>query len=199
MPRDYKSRAATRRKPKRKNAPGWVWLLAGLLVGLFVAFLVYLKTDAGSETSTVASLSTETVSVPPAGTDVRDVRKETAKPIPPPPKPRFDFYTILPQLEVVVPEEEITGSKKQGVRQVEKPGTYLLQAGSFRSYDQADKLKAQLALLGLRTSIQSAAINAKETWHRVRVGPFDDLDELHAVRVQLAAHDIQAILIRVDE
>ena len=198
MPRDYKHRAASRRKPKGKAAPGWVWLLAGLLVGLFVAFLVYLKGDGGSETA-VASLTTETVSVPPAGQDVRDVRRDKVQPIPPPPKPRFDFYTILPQLEVVVPEEEITGSKKQGVRQVEKPGTYLLQAGSFRTYDQADKLKAQLALLGLHTSIQSAAINAQDTWHRVRVGPFDDLDELHEVRVQLASHDIQAILIRVDE
>ena len=32
MPRDYKHRGASRRKPRRKAAPGWVWLLAGLLV-----------------------------------------------------------------------------------------------------------------------------------------------------------------------
>ncbi len=188
MSRDYKHRV--NKKPKRKAAPPWLWMVAGLGIGLFVAFLVYLRTEPG----TGGAPMPEPVA---AQQDARAVTKTPEKRIPPPPKPRFDFYTILPEMEVVVPEENITGTKKEGVRQVQKPGTYLLQAGSFRTFDQADRLKAQLALLGLETRIQSVTINEKETWHRVRVGPFDDLNELHEVRVQLKSHDIDAILIRV--
>lgn len=188
MPRDYKHRV--NKKPQRKSAPPWLWMVAGLAVGLFVAFLVYLRTEPG-----MGGGADPTPVV--AQQDARAVTKAPDKTIPPPPKPRFDFYTILPEMEVVVPEETITGRKKEGVRQVEKPGTYLLQAGSFRSFDQADRLKAQLALLGMETQIQSVTINEKQTWHRVRVGPFDDLRELHQVRVQLKARDIDAILIRV--
>lgn len=193
MARDYKHQV--RRKPRRKPAPPWVWMLAGLSIGLFVAFLIYLKSTGGSAP---APRVVEAPS-PAAEREARGVKKEAPAPIPPPPKPRFDFYTALPEMEVVVPEEEITGTRKEGVRQVDKPGTYLLQAGSFRTHEQADRLKAQLALLGLETGIQSVSINDRETWHRVRVGPFRDLDELHKVRVQLKSHNVDAILIRVRE
>ena len=192
MARDYKHQV--RRKPRRKPAPPWVWMLAGLSIGLFVAFLIYLKSTAAD------APAPRVVEAPmPTEQEARGVKKVPPAPIPPPPKPRFDFYTTLPEMEVVVPEEEITGTRKEGVRQVEEPGTYLLQAGSFRTHEQADRLKAQLALLGLETGIQSVSINDRETWHRVRVGPFRDLDELHRVRVQLKSHDVDAILIRVRE
>ena len=191
MARDYKHQV--RRKPRRKPAPPWVWMLAGLGIGLFVALLIYLK--AGPDDAPVARV----VEAPPMEREARGVKKEPPAPIPPPPRPRFDFYTTLPEMEVVVPEDEITGSRKEGVRQVDKPGTYLLQAGSFRTHEQADRLKAQLALLGLETGIQTVSINDRETWHRVRVGPFRDLDELHKIRVQLKSHKVDAILIRVRE
>jgi cell division protein FtsN len=192
MARDYKHQA--RRKPRRKPAPPWVWMLAGLAIGLFVALLIYLK--AGPDDTPVPRA---VQAPPPAEREARGVKKEAPAPIPAPPRPRFDFYTTLPEMEVVVPENEITGSRKEGVRQVDKPGTYLLQAGSFRTHEQADRLKAQLALLGLETGIQTVSINDRETWHRVRVGPFRDLDELHKVRVRLKSHDVDAILIRVRE
>lgn len=191
MARDYKHQV--RRKPRRKPAPPWVWMLAGLGIGLFVALLIYLK--AGPDDTPVARV----VEAPPMEREARGVKKVAPAPIPPPPRPRFDFYTTLPEMEVVVPEDEITGSRKEGVRQVDKPGTYLLQAGSFRTHEQADRLKAQLALLGLETGIQTVSINDRETWHRVRVGPFRDLDELHKIRVQLKSHKVDAILIRVRE
>ena len=195
MARDYKHQV--RRKPRRKPAPPWVWMVAGLSIGLFVAFLIYLKAGGGG--APAPRVVQAPVPPPAAEREARGVKKETLAPIPPPPRPRFDFYTALPEMEVVVPEEEITGTRKEGVRQVEQPGTYLLQAGSFRTHEQADRLKAQLALLGLETGIQSVSINDRETWHRVRVGPFRDLDELHKVRVRLKSQNVDAILIRVRE
>ena len=134
----------------------------------------------------------------PTETETRDVRKQKPAPVPPPPKPRFDFYNLLPEMEVIVQDEEIKGTpSKEGVKRVEQPGTYLLQAGSFRSHTQADQLRAKLALLGLETSIQSVSVNSKQAWHRVRVGPFLNLSDLNQARSLLKKNGIDAILIRL--
>ncbi len=134
----------------------------------------------------------------PVETEVRDVRKKKPTPIPPPPKPRFDFYNLLPEMEVIVPDQQITDtSGKKGVKHVQQPGTYLLQAGSFRSQSQADQLRARLALLGLETSIQLVNIDNKQSWHRVRVGPYRNLSDLNQARNMLNKNGIDAILIRL--
>ena len=197
MPRDYKHRTSSpRRRRKRKSLPGWLWLLAGLAIGLFVAFLFYLQQRPDESMQAEVTVPPKSIQPLPRGQDTRDVRKPTAK-IPPPPKPRFDFYTILPEMEVPVPDDEITGKAQEGVPQVEAPGTYLLQAGSFRTREQADQLKARLALLGLQSEIQTVTINNQETWHRVRVGPFTDLDALNSARARLKENQLEAILLRV--
>lgn len=195
MTRDYKPRNG---KPDRRKAtPGWVWLLSGLVLGLAVALLAY-------------KLGTGTPDLPvPAQLDLPgEQADEAAAPTPasgkaakpvdaPPPKPRFDFYTILPEMEVVVPEEEIKGRPKGGVPQVDQPGTYYLQAGSFRAFDQADRLKAQLALLGLHAGIETVTVNKNETWHRVRVGPYKNLDDLNRARALLKDNSMTAVLVKL--
>lgn len=190
MPRDYKY--TYRRRRRGKGAPGWAWLLAGLIIGLFVAFLVFLEStserDADQEVAIEMPL--------PEEPDVREERKQQSPVVPPARKPRFDFYTILPEMEVLVPEREITGMPREGVKQVEKPGTYILQVGSFREDAKADELKARLALLGFESSVQTVTINDRETWHRVRVGPFSQLSELNAARARLKTSDINAVLLK---
>lgn len=190
MPRDYKY--TYRRRRRGKGAPGWAWLLAGLIIGLFVAFLVFLEStserDADQEVAIEMPL--------PEEPDVREERKQQSPVVPPARKPRFDFYTILPEMEVLVPEREITGKPREGVKQVEKPGTYILQVGSFREDAKADELKARLALLGFESSVQTVTINDRETWHRVRVGPFSQLSELNAARARLKTSDINAVLLK---
>ncbi|HKK14278.1 MAG TPA: SPOR domain-containing protein, partial [Gammaproteobacteria bacterium] len=117
--------------------------------------------------------------------------------IPGPAKPKFDFYSILPEQEVVVPDQDITGKPRQGVRQVQKPGKYLLQAGSFQEIKKADELKARLALIGLEASIQTVTIDGRKTWNRVRLGPYTDLGKLNTARSRLKDHHINAILLKV--
>lgn len=189
MARDYKYR--TRRKPRRKSPP-WIWAFAGLSVGLFIAFLVLLKTKSVPTDEQAVTLNMPTEEA------VHQVRKTPQKPVPPPPKPRFDFYNLLPEMEVIVPEQEITGKPtRAGVKKVEQPGTYLLQAGSFRTLDQADQLRARLAMLGLETSIQTVSVDDRQTWHRVRVGPFSNLQDLNEARSMLKKNGVDAILIRL--
>ena len=165
----------------------------GLIAGLFVAFLVFLQMRPQQMDSN------QTIALEkPAEAASREPHRVREKPIPPPPKPRFDFYNLLPEMEVIVPEQEISGTQThEGVKQVEKPGTYLLQAGSFRSQQQADQLRAKLALLGLETSLQTVSINSTQAWHRVRVGPFNNLKDLNEARSLLKKNGVDAILIRL--
>lgn len=202
MPRDYKNAG---RRPQRQPTPGWVWMLAGLAVGLFIALLVFLhqRYPASGSRSTQARASKH-ASVAPARPRAAHeakragaghaARSAAARPAP---SPKFDFYTILPEMEVMVPDQDITGKVEHGVTQIATPGTYVLQAGSFRRYDQADHLKAQLALLGLNASIQSVTINGDETWHRVRIGPFHNLNRLNQAREVLKTHHVEALLLKL--
>ncbi|MGA7802871.1 MAG: SPOR domain-containing protein [Gammaproteobacteria bacterium] len=171
-------------------------MATGLLAGLFVALLVYLK----AQPTKPQAVARSTMTIPLQhghDQDARSVRKTKPVAVPPPPKPRFDFYTILPEQEVVVPDQDITGSPRKGVRQVEQPGKYLLQVGSFQSHKQADELKAKLALLGMEASIQTVTINNNKTWNRVRIGPYTNLGTLNDARARLNAHHIKAILLKL--
>ena len=78
-------------------------------------------------------------------------------------------------------------------------GTYILQVGSFRNGGDADRLRAELALLGIESRIQTVTIDDTDTWHRVRVGPMSDLEVLNEVRGRLAANDHDALVIRVGD
>ncbi|MEZ5541028.1 MAG: SPOR domain-containing protein [Pseudomonadota bacterium] len=196
MARDYKHRAQPRRR-KPALSP-LVAVLSGLLIGLFVAFLVYIKMQAAPVQPQVfikEPLPPEALPAPAAG-PAGKVQQDSAAPAEPP-KPRFDFYTLLPEMEVVVPDQEITGKPKQGVPQVEQPGTYFLQVGSFRNSAQADHLKAEMALLGLEASVQKISIDNKTTWHRVRVGPFRDLDALNRTRSTLRQRGVESTLVKI--
>lgn len=188
-------KAATRRRRRNKGVPAWLWTLIGLLGGLLVAVIVYLLMRP-ADTATPQAISAPPEK--PAQHETRDVHKATKKVIPPPPKPRFDFYNLLPEMEVVVPEQEIRGTPtREGVKRVEQPGTYLLQAGSFPSHQRADRLRAKLAMLGLETRIQTVSVDGSKTWHRVRVGPYKNLAELNEARTLLKQNGIDAILIRL--
>ncbi len=182
MPRDYK-KVSTRKRKQAGQAPGWVWLLAGLGIGLMVALLVYLKTQRES-------------SVAPTGAPPKAARKHapTRKPARQR-KLRYEFYTILPESEVVIPDQSLPRSGQQPKSATFKAGAYMLQAGSFRRRADAERRKASLALLGIPASIQSVNVNG-DTWHRIRIGPFRSLAEINETRRRLKENRINAILVR---
>jgi cell division protein FtsN len=183
---------AKSRGNRKMPLPGWIWLTTGLLIGLFIAFLVYLK-DNFQSTATVPSA---TANKPQ---DARAVRKfKEGEELPPPPtRTRFDFYTILPEMEVAVPDDDIDAKSKSPATAAGKTDTYILQAGAFRKPDQAERMKASLALIGIEASVQTVTVDNKQTWHRVRIGPYRDLKQLNQVRTRLHENNINAILLRI--
>ncbi|WP_227869242.1 SPOR domain-containing protein [Nitrosospira lacus] len=110
-------------------------------------------------------------------------------------KPRFEFYKILPGAEESVTEQQF----KQAAQQPSSGDKYFLQAGSFQNSDDADNLKAKLAMLGVEASVQSADLSEKGIWHRVRVGPFTSMNDINQVRASLQQNGIQSSLMKVHE
>jgi hypothetical protein len=76
---------------------------------------------------------------------------------------------------------------------------YFLQAGSFQNPNDADNMKAKLAMLGVEAAVQTAEVPQKGLWHRVRVGPFSNVDEMNRIRASLQQNGVQTNPIRVHE
>jgi cell division protein FtsN len=115
------------------------------------------------------------------------------------PSEKYDFYEMLPNFEVVVPEKDKDVKRDlPAAAKIERPGVYVLQAGSYRNESDADRIRAQLALQGISAKVQRVAVDA-DVWHRVRIGPINSLDELNKLRRQLQAADVDALVIRVGD
>ena len=157
--------------------------MAGLALGLSASMgLFFLSDDVGE---LVASRS--------QGPEVTQI--ESA---PPPavesPKAKFDFYQLLPEMEVAVEEAEITAVApvaKSTEPAAPLDGRYVIQVASFRQLADADGVKASLALIGLEGEIQTVLING-ETWHRVRLGPYTELAGLNDARSRLYDNNFEA-------
>lgn len=188
MTRDYKNSRVS-----DKPLPGWLWFIAGLAIGLSVAMMVWLSGSPSPQIAAPAGITPEH--------DTRGVKKSDAEAIRPPER-RFDFYTLLPELEVVIPEPKPPASADktdaQPPSRQSTAGGYVLQAGSFQRLEQADSLKARLALLGVQANIQSVRVD-NDIWHRVRVGPYPELSRINQARTRLRENNIDTLLMRVRE
>jgi cell division protein FtsN len=107
------------------------------------------------------------------------------------PKPKFDFYEILPGKQDSMPA-------KPAADPLAKEHIFL-QAGAFQNSADADNLKARLALAGMEAQIQTAQLPDNKTWHRVRLGPYERAEEAVAVQSTLKEMQIQANMIRSRE
>ena len=192
MSRDYKP--ATARSNSNKGSPFLTGLLVGLLLGVGLSLWVtmYLK---GSE-----SPFTESKFKKPAlearNNKQVDENEEDVLPKDESPdgvaKPdnKFDFYTILPETESTVTEQEV---KESSV----KKDNYFLQVGAFQNEADADNMKAKLALQGFEAVVQTATIPEKGVWHRVRVGPLNDIVQINKIRGELTTNGFNTDLIKV--
>lgn len=131
--------------------------------------------------------------------EVKNIHQTTEAPPLIAPEARFDFYDILPRSEVQGPQgvyhstprnpppqsaQAQTDNQASSTQQTQ--GRFLLQAGSFRSESDAERLRAQLLLNGLQNAqVLRVETNSGE-WFRVRTGPFNNQTELNRARDQLS-------------
>ena len=190
MSRDYakKNRSPNRRRaPAKPPVPGWVWLLIGGILGAFIMFLVYLA-DVVPKPATQEKPAVEKPKVTRTETEEEKV-----------PKPRFDFYKLLQESEVIVPATEPAQTVEKIAETQPNSMEYILQVGSFRNNVDADKLRAQLILLNLDARIEKVTIRNGELWHRVIVGPFQDQSRLASARSTLVANQYNALMLKRDK
>jgi len=201
-PRDYKPAPSRRKKKAAGGArPGSsLSFLSGLGVGLLVAFGVYLWSGR-------LPLPGQDGAPPAAGYRPGETYVEPGETVAPPaelPRPTFDFYKILPEMEVPIPDWEMNEARPEQKPATEPDptldrGTYLLQVGSFQRYEDADRVKATLALRGITANIQRVVINGQDVWFRVHVGPLSSEEEIRQMRLKLIENDMDFILLRIGE
>jgi cell division protein FtsN len=173
----------------------------GLGIGLIVALGVYLNGRQVAESPlpqapTPAHQETLETTEPPETEAPPAAAANKAKPEEDP--DRFDFYDLLPRFEVVVPEVETPAPRRASAAAIEDPGTYVLQAGSFGNADDAERQRANLALLGVESRVQRVSIDDR-TFHRVRIGPIEELDELNSVRARLREANVDFLVMRMSD
>ncbi len=162
---------------------------AGLLVGVVITSALFLYKSDGHKVAPPESLRPEPQKVAKTDSDpaAGGSRGES-----------YDFYQMLPHFEVVVPEKDRDVKRDVPTARIERPGVYVLQAGSYRNLPDAERVRAQLALQGINAQVQRVAVD-NDVWHRVRVGPISDLAELNRVRKQLQAAEVDGLVIRVGD
>ena len=182
-----------RSSSRKESAPGWVWMLFGLGLGLLVAIGAYLRAPSGTpDRESVAAAAPSSTERP----STRTARATAPADRPAQAENRFEFYEILPQLEVVVPDDDAPTSAAARPRPAEAPGSYLLQAGSFSAAADADRMQANLALLGFESHVQRVTID-DDVFNRVRIGPITSLDAAHRTQRELRDAGYDTLLMRV--
>jgi cell division protein FtsN len=211
----------------RVNIPWWLWIVLGIALGVFVSFLVRLTQTAPPATAAVdipkvsgkkipeknakssaeqnASKSFATLDDKNAktGDAAKIVDDKNAQPDETKTVTKFDFYTLLPEREVILPSDRealkavakpkvIAGQQQNAAVETEQ---LFLQAGSFRSAQEAERRRAQIKALGLDAKVEGVTASA-DTWYRVQAGPFTSREQLSKARDQLSAAGIESLLLR---
>jgi len=182
------AQARRRSSRSRFRKPGWLLLLVGIGIGVAGVMLWQMYSHRGDGRSGLNNLFTSL-----SRSAEKPVKKEPepAKPS----KPKFDFYTILPETETVLPERR---ARAKPVKAKPEEGvSYILQAGSFAGFEEADNMKARLALSGLVAHIQKITIEGKGEYHRVRLGPYENIEQLDSVAQQLQKMGVKALRLKV--
>lgn len=197
MSRDYKG---SERKGGSRGSGGslFIGILIGLVLGLGIALGVawYInKMPNPFQPKTPAAKSTDPKPAPAdqgktaTGKGEADKGDKSAKVAET--KPRFDFYKILPGVEEPATDQQLRDTKAAAKE------SFYLQAGAFQNAPDADNLKARLALIGVQASIQTTTLPERGVWHRVRLGPYGNVEELNRTRDTLKKNGIDTTLIKV--
>lgn len=187
-----KSQARRTTAPQR-SLPGWAWLAIGLAAGLGLAlFVMYrdglLDTDKLFPQPNPRATAPRDAEPPIAQ---RPVESETRK-------PKYDFYTVLKEREVQIPDAELAAQAREPVTPTEtQAGDQLfLQAGAFSDPRRAEEIKAAIAFSGLVARVEPTQTASGQTVHRVMLGPFANSQALDQAKSSLASNGIQAIALR---
>ncbi len=109
-------------------------------------------------------------------------------------EPHFDFYNILPSVEVVVPDYEIkTRLREEKIGEPTHHNQYTMQAGSFQQQNDAMNLIEKLKNIGVEARIETAQVG-ETIWYRVKLGPYNDMTQVMNLKSQLRIQGINPLV-----
>ena len=197
MSRDYKS--PSRSNSRKKGSNLFLGLFIGYVLGLVSAIGVWMYIHQAPSPFIQNEKPEVSTKIEPSKNGnialkemlILDNSEDQAKD--PNEKTRFEFYEMLPGNEEPVTEIELQKAAEQPILK----DKYYLQVGSFKNTEDAENLKAKIAMLGREAYVQSADLSEKGMWHRVRVGPFTKIDTIKKTRSSLLQSGIKANLIKI--
>ncbi|MEK9784751.1 MAG: SPOR domain-containing protein [Gammaproteobacteria bacterium] len=183
-------------------------LLAGIAAG-GVGVMLYQGATSGDPDRVGAGIS-ELIGKAPQGEPAAPTASADVEG---PTRTNFDFYTVLPEIEVVIPDpkpavESVTNVpdgpvKTESVPAVTTPAQsapasyYMLQAGAYNTPGEAERMRARLAIAGFEPSIQHIAVQGRGDFYRVRVGPYDSMETMESANRALVGLNIKALRLKV--
>ncbi len=172
--------------------PGWLWVTTPACAIAFAGFLIYLNTQPSSDE--MEAVQGDARSVLQQGIDrARDkVAEKAAESMGEESQAAYDFYKLLEEQKVEAPKVEAYKSTPKGAAIQYQ---YILQAGSFRNSEDADRMRANLLLLGL-DAYQQASDNGNGVWNRVYVGPFTNRSKLNKAMDILVSNNISPLTLK---
>jgi cell division protein FtsN len=219
MPKDFRN-SPTPREPGRTAHPMLLGIIIGLLLGIVIALAVALWlnrlsnpfVDKAKPIEPLAKIGpTQPAKPEEKGAADKGTPAKAAPEKPRTDRPRFEFYTMLPGEKEVTDKEAKSAAAKPKEPAKSGPGsspaqpkphsgeTYWLQAGAFAEEKDAENLKAKIAFTGLEAAVKPAEIPGKGTLHRVRLGPYQNLDDANRIKAVLSQNGVGATIIRTDE
>lgn len=207
MPRDYKSRSR-RSEPESEGPSAIVWLFVGILIGLIISGIFYLKGKHSTPVTPdkqVTEIKHKTVKKAAAAVDATPDQKQTPPTSTQNLQTQFDFYNVLPNKSDAksTPDKPVASTSQKVVVTPATPATpasstssnYAVQIATLSKPSDADQLKAQLVLLGFDVNITPVKKNG-QTLERVWLGPFTNKSDAAATQKQLTQNQITSSLLK---
>ncbi|MBW3501882.1 cell division protein FtsN [Janthinobacterium sp. HH104] len=103
------------------------------------------------------------------------------------PAPKTPVAAPAPQAKADVKEAKADAASDKWI--------YYLQAGAFHDMSDAESTRGKLALLGFEAAISDRSTDAG-VLHRVRIGPFNQLEAMNRARTKLSENGIDVAVVR---
>ena len=203
----------------------FIGIVIGLVIGLAIAVVVALVITKGSTPFTDkghATKSTETTAGQAADPNkpmygnkeaAREAAKDFVKEPPKAPPAADPLQAVVDKIQATptpapAPKAApaIPAASNVAPQPVAKPAPaaadagddkfiYYLQAGAFREIADAESARAKLALLGFEANVSDRATDTG-VLHRVRLGPFNQVETMNKVRSKLSENGIDVAVVR---
>lgn len=197
MAKDYKHRVRGKNTLNSKdfdpvkNLSVWKWMLITAVAISAVVLVVYVS-GIGLKEVTPAKIQQALSDQPKEPETPKEPEEPEVK------ATQYDFYTILPEKEVVVPDYEIkTRTREERVGQT-KVTQYIMQAGSYNGLKEAEQMRAKLSSMGIDAKIQKAKVG-NTVWYRVKLGPFAQIASVNAINARLKQSGIDVIVTETEK